>query len=406
MVKVAWLEKALTASKAVGRLVKQGQAVGTGFVLSGQDLFPSTNLADHRFVLTNNHVIESQSDVSSFRLELNYQQDVNGQLVAKSVYHLDERFFLSSPLSAFDFALVLVKDQEDQPISNFGCLQLEVFPKFTNHPPVNIIQHPEGRDKHIALTANEVISTYQQHLFYKADTLPGASGSPVFNQNWKVIALHHAGSIKDEQGHGGLVIDAAGTTVSANRGILIEHVLESIQLQFKARKEELCALFEQQSSTPIVEDIPSIDVLKLVILYDKDDANLWQELNKQFFLLSIDEQVQLFDIHQSIQHGVVKEQIKTALVEAHHIFTFITPNFWLKGYPWIQELIQANKINQVIPLKIIETPILSRTPLHQLKSYPDNEKFVSQWPDQDAAFAHIARAIMALVDVRLGRVKL
>jgi V8-like Glu-specific endopeptidase len=28
---------------------------------------------------------------------------------------------------------------------------------------------------------------------YTTDTLPGSSGSPVFNDNWEVVALHHAG---------------------------------------------------------------------------------------------------------------------------------------------------------------------------------------------------------------------
>ena len=28
---------------------------------------------------------------------------------------------------------------------------------------------------------------------YITDTLPGASGSPVFNDNWQVAALHHSG---------------------------------------------------------------------------------------------------------------------------------------------------------------------------------------------------------------------
>jgi V8-like Glu-specific endopeptidase len=28
---------------------------------------------------------------------------------------------------------------------------------------------------------------------YITDTLPGSSGSPVFNDDWRIVALHHSG---------------------------------------------------------------------------------------------------------------------------------------------------------------------------------------------------------------------
>jgi V8-like Glu-specific endopeptidase len=58
---------------------------------------------------------------------------------------------------------------------------------------VNIIQHPAGGPKQIAMNDNEVKYVDETVVQYITDTLPGSSGSPVFNDDWQVIALHHSG---------------------------------------------------------------------------------------------------------------------------------------------------------------------------------------------------------------------
>jgi endonuclease G len=93
---------------------------------------------------------------------------------------------------------------------------------------VTIIQHPLGGTKQIALTANKIIGIDRDRhkLFYQTDTEPGSSGSPVFNNEWKVIALHHAGKTESD---GGLVIDVkTGEKRGANEGILIKEIVQNI----------------------------------------------------------------------------------------------------------------------------------------------------------------------------------
>ena len=58
---------------------------------------------------------------------------------------------------------------------------------------VNIIQHPNGEPKQLVLRNNEIVDTLDYFLTYKTDTSPGSSGSPVYNDQWEVVALHHAG---------------------------------------------------------------------------------------------------------------------------------------------------------------------------------------------------------------------
>ena len=57
---------------------------------------------------------------------------------------------------------------------------------------VTIMQHPGGRRKQIALTANQIINVDGDTIHYITDTMRGSSGSPVFNDDWEVIAIHHA----------------------------------------------------------------------------------------------------------------------------------------------------------------------------------------------------------------------
>lgn len=60
--------------------------------------------------------------------------------------------------------------------------------------PVNIIQHPKGRRKEIVISNNWTLLVFEDFITYEADADFSSSGSPVFNQQWQLVALHH-GSI-------------------------------------------------------------------------------------------------------------------------------------------------------------------------------------------------------------------
>ncbi|MFF5970785.1 trypsin-like peptidase domain-containing protein [Streptomyces sp. NPDC012769] len=57
-------------------------------------------------------------------------------------------------------------------------------------PAVNIIQHPKGMPKRVALRNNLVYQADEKNLAYFTDTQGGSSGSPVFTDRWTVVALH------------------------------------------------------------------------------------------------------------------------------------------------------------------------------------------------------------------------
>ncbi len=212
LVRIAWLEKALKASKSVGRVVLSNGATGTGFLTEGGYLF------------TNHHVLSDADSAAQAYVEFNFELDAAGQSKPIYRYTFNTKDFVTD--EALDFTRVKVLENGQTPLSDWGYLELapDVLP--TVGEPVNIIQHPNGDDKQIALTANEVLSVWGYRIFYRADTEPGSSGSPVFNQEWKVVALHHAGKTMKE---GGLPINAKGERAGANRGILFSYILKELK---------------------------------------------------------------------------------------------------------------------------------------------------------------------------------
>ena len=106
-------------------------------------------------------------------------------------FELDpDRFFLTD--EDLDFALVAVQGTEAE-LAEFGFNRLTddegegVVGDF-----VTIVQHPRGEKKQIALRENRIVDVLDSFLHYEADTEPGSSGSPVFDDRWQVICLHHA----------------------------------------------------------------------------------------------------------------------------------------------------------------------------------------------------------------------
>ncbi len=66
---------------------------------------------------------------------------------------------------------------------------------FQPETPLFIMQHPKGAALKLALDTQAVVGLYGagRRVRYTTSTEPGSSGSPVFDQNWNLVALHHSG---------------------------------------------------------------------------------------------------------------------------------------------------------------------------------------------------------------------
>ncbi|MEM7033548.1 MAG: effector-associated domain EAD1-containing protein [Chloroflexota bacterium] len=74
-----------------------------------------------------------------------------------------------------------------------------IFPhqpyQFRPNSPLFIVQHPDAEPLKLALDTDGIIglNSNQTRVTYRTNTEKGSSGSPCFNENWELVALHHAG---------------------------------------------------------------------------------------------------------------------------------------------------------------------------------------------------------------------
>ncbi|MEU4248045.1 DNA/RNA non-specific endonuclease [Amycolatopsis sp. NPDC026612] len=181
---VGYLEGGVAASGAVGRVNirnAQGRLVGYG----------TGSLVSPELLLTNHHVLPDAEAAGFSVIEFDYQDGIDGLPRSVRAFALDpDRFFAAD--RELDFALVAVKATADE-LRPFGFNRLIASEgKAIVGDFVTIVQHPGGGKKQVALRENRVVDVLEEFLHYETDTEPGSSGSPVFNDQWEVVALHHA----------------------------------------------------------------------------------------------------------------------------------------------------------------------------------------------------------------------
>jgi V8-like Glu-specific endopeptidase len=228
LMSVRYLEIGLRIARTVGRVhvrSADGNGFGTGFLVSP------------KLLMTNNHVLENAQTAGASRVEFNFQEGPDGRLLPSIFLDFDPASFFITDRT-LDFSVVALKGNLSN-ISKFGWNGLSAAEgKLIVGEYVSIIQHPSGERKQVALRENQVIDVLDSFAHYRTDTSPGSSGSPVFNDQWEIVALHHSGiPKKDSQGRI-LATNGAVWTQSmgqdkihwiANEGVRISKILRHIQ---------------------------------------------------------------------------------------------------------------------------------------------------------------------------------
>lgn len=170
---------------------RPGSWAGTGFLISPNVL------------LTNHHVLNSTDTAGRARCIFNFQNDEGGKAQQTRSFRVNpQRLFITSPTpGGLDFTLVWL---DGEPGKQFGFVPVDrKFFKVLDGEFTNIIQHPNGEPKQVTIQDNLVVSQRDTVVHYTSDTMPGSSGSPAFNNQWKAVALHHASAPNDAPGAGG-----------------------------------------------------------------------------------------------------------------------------------------------------------------------------------------------------------
>ncbi|MGW4163164.1 trypsin-like peptidase domain-containing protein [Streptomyces sp. NPDC004788] len=149
-------------------------------------------------LVTNHHVVNARSGGSGGR-ELVAEKDLQMQVRnsrSRFDYAADEiepEEATAEELVAWDAQLdyAILRLRTAQPQRAVLRVTTALFECRGNDPQaVNIIQHPEGKPKRVALRNNLVYEANDRDVAYFTDTQGGSSGSPVFTDRWTVVALH------------------------------------------------------------------------------------------------------------------------------------------------------------------------------------------------------------------------
>jgi endonuclease G len=293
LMSINYLQLGFLASNSVCRIhVKNinggNEGFGTGFLIS-------PNL-----LLTNNHVFGQAEDAVNSLVEFNYQYNVNGRPAISYIFTLNtKKFFYTN--QELDFSIVFVNsvtEDKNKNISEFGFLKLLKDPnKALISENVSIIQHPSGLYKQIAIRENQVIAKDGDFITYSTDTAQGSSGSPVFNDQWQVVALHHSGVPRKDKNGNYLCKDGSIFTKNmddslidwiANEGVRISAILNDIlknlnNLQKKFSKTIVDSIFESEIIN-IIEELKEESIKKINVF----NKNIIKMDNKVTFTIPIE----------------------------------------------------------------------------------------------------------------------
>ncbi|BAY95942.1 MULTISPECIES: trypsin-like peptidase domain-containing protein [unclassified Tolypothrix] len=228
------LLSAFYCAQAVARIeIPEGSPKGTGFLI-GPDL-----------LLTNQHVLKEQSYLEDAVARFGYMASVsNITPLTGKVIPIRQDFYFASPAKELDYALVRLQDKpiettvddlREKSIADLGSIgkhmgYLLLQPKqVIEYSRVNIIQHPKGGPLKVVMTQNYVVHTTDSRVQYVADTEDGSSGAPVFDHNWRVVALHHSGNPYPSDPLSSVIKKVVKGRFRVNEGIPIGAILKDFK---------------------------------------------------------------------------------------------------------------------------------------------------------------------------------
>ena len=185
---VGFLLRATDRAAAVCRIeVPSKKRTGTGFLIA-----PDLLLTNYH-VLCYNQGEDINETAKEATLRFGYLTTATGGQAEGQAFKLVENPILSSsPVPKLDYVLVKVQSE----IMNAEGIKpiTDIATSPTGDKALNIIQHPEGDTLKIALDSNGIDGIYEDTglIQYLSRAAGGSSGSPCFNDQWQLIALHHA----------------------------------------------------------------------------------------------------------------------------------------------------------------------------------------------------------------------
>lgn len=238
MVPYAFLERGLAVSKAVAKLEVPRFNEGAPHLTNGEHTrYLGTGwMIGPGLLITNHHVLNARNDgeAEAGTADLKLQTEAT---VARFDYDVAEVEGVRVPLKGLvccdvglDYAIARVDIARPQ--LKIAAKPIAVISQDT-YVAVNIVQHPNGNPKRFAIRNNLVTAATDRDLRYFTDTDGGSSGSPVFDDQWEVAALHRGSTFAQDVQYQGR------PTAYVNLGTQIHAILAHVRANAPAVADEL-----------------------------------------------------------------------------------------------------------------------------------------------------------------------
>jgi len=219
---VDMVKRMLSTCASIGCVMNtRGERLGTGFLVPGAWLKESFGEAP--VFVTNAHVISDAVPNAIAHEDVRVTFEVESATAQTPIlYKITDVLFTSPPASLgvcradggdLDVTIVRLEGLGERPAGLKGAA---VLPLIDSKSKAYVVGHPRGSGLQIALHDSLLldIDDDERLVHYRTPTDPGSSGSPVFNAQWEVIALHHGGSSTTPRLHG-------SGSYEANEGIAL-----------------------------------------------------------------------------------------------------------------------------------------------------------------------------------------
>lgn len=191
-----WRDQMARAESCVCRVLVNGDPMGTG-LLAGPGL-----------VMTNYHVVEHRG-AGQIEVEFGYRVGPDGTVEHGQRHIMTGPVVFERPYSAVDWqypkptlpasdeldvAILLVGGEPElAPIDGRprGTIAPAAAPRLAAGELITIIQHPMGEPLQFAYDRVLELNANQTRVTYKVQTRKGSSGSPCFDADWNLVAIHH-----------------------------------------------------------------------------------------------------------------------------------------------------------------------------------------------------------------------
>lgn len=210
---------------AVARIGRDSsKGFGTGFLLKGKVLDDS--LGDELILITNAHVISNDSAEKALSAN---EAIITFEALNNNKEFRAEEIIWSSPSHELDTSIIRF-NTEDQELLKTLTEKINLYTPFKYLPVIDdppsqriyVIGHPLGGTLQLSFQDNILLDYEVPKIHYRTPTEGGSSGSPVFNQQWDLIGLHHAGSSEMP------CLNKKPGTYEANEGIWIQAIKKAM----------------------------------------------------------------------------------------------------------------------------------------------------------------------------------